>query len=97
MSTQMNDDEIRELAAKRVRARLGFFTHLIVYLIVNAILVSVWATFTRGILFWPAFTMAGWGIGLILHGFNVFVSHGQWEENEIEKEVRRLKKKSGQS
>jgi hypothetical protein len=24
-------------------------------------------------------------------------SHGQWEDNEIEKEVRRLKKKSGQS
>jgi hypothetical protein len=79
----MNEDEIRKLAAIKSAGEAG--------------ILSVWVTFTRGILFWPAFTMAGWGIGLILHGFSVFVSHGQWEENEIEKEVRRLKKKSGQS
>jgi len=97
MSTQMTDDEIRTIAMLRVRAKLGFFTHLIVYVIVNSLLVSIWAIFTRGILFWPAFAMAGWGIGLLLHGLKVFVSYGDWERNEIEKEVRRLKQNSGQS
>jgi hypothetical protein len=97
MSTQMTDDEIRKIAVRRVRAKQGFFTHLIVYVIVNLLLVSIWAIFTRGILFWPAFTMAGWGIGLLMHGLKVFVSQGDWERNEIEKEVRRLKKNSGQS
>ena len=55
MSTQMTDDEIRKIAVLRVRAKQGFFAHLIVYVIVNALLVSIWAIFTRGILFWPAF------------------------------------------
>ena len=97
MSTQMTDDEIRKIAVLRVRAKLGFFAHLIVYVIVNSLLVCIWAIFTRGILFWPAFTMAGWGVGLLVHGLKVFVSHGDWERNEIEKEVRRLKQNSGQS
>ena len=97
MSTQMTDDEIRKIAVLRVRAKQGFFAHLIVYVIVNALLVSIWAIFTRGILFWPAFAMAGWGIGLLMHGLKVFVSHGGWEESEIEKEVRRIKQNSGQS
>ena len=97
MSTQMTDDEIREIAVRRVKAKQRFFMHLIVYVIVNSLLVATWTIFTRGILFWPAFIMAGWGIGLLLHGLNVFVSHGGWEESEIEKEVRRLKKNSGQS
>lgn len=97
MSTQMTDDEIRKIAVRRVRAKQGFLTHLIVYVIVNSLLVAAWAIFTGGILFWPAFIMAGWGIGVLLHGLNVFVYHGGWEQNEIEKEICRLKKNSGQS
>ena len=108
MSTPMSDEEIRKKAVARVHAKKGFFTHLIVYIIVNAFLVIVWAIGTAGVYFgppwgmyagkvyfWPAWVMAGWGIGLVFHCLNVFVFHGNWEENEVEKEIRRIKKNSG--
>jgi hypothetical protein len=110
MSTQMTDDEIRKIAVHRVRAKKGFFTHLTVYIIVNAFLVLIWAIGSSAayygpawgmmsgrVYFWPAWVMAGWGIGLILHCLSVFVFHGSWEQNEVEKEVRRIKKNSGAS
>jgi len=111
MSTQMTEDEIRNKARARVRARLGFFRHLAVYIIVNGFLVIIWAISSAGMWwawwgprysgspwgfnFWPAWIMIFWGIGLVSHCLSVFVFHGNWEENEVEKEVRRIKKNQG--
>jgi eukaryotic-like serine/threonine-protein kinase len=41
--------------------------HLRVYLLVNGFLIVVWAL-TGGGYFWPAWPIAGWGLGLALHG-----------------------------
>jgi 2TM domain len=57
------EDELRQRAIKRLRAKAGFWTHLVVYLAVNAFLVVIWA-FTGSDLFWPVFPIVGWGIGV---------------------------------
>ena len=43
MSVQMSDDEIRKLAQRRVAAKKGFFSNLTSYIVINAMLVVIWA------------------------------------------------------
>ena len=104
MSTQLSDDEIRQKAVQRVRAKKGFLTHLTVYLTVNAFLWIIWALTASGMFGmgvgmrswpWPIFATVGWGIGLVIHGVSTFAFHGGWEDSEVEKEVARMKKTGG--
>jgi hypothetical protein len=103
MSTEMSDEEIRRLAIQRVRRKRRFFSHLTVYLIVNAFLWCMWALAAAGYGWgmrsttfpWPVFVTVFWGIGLISHGLGVFAFHSGWEQQEIDKEIARLKKSKG--
>jgi uncharacterized protein (DUF486 family) len=108
MSTEMSDEEIRRLATRRVRRKRRFFSHLTVYLIVNAFLWCMWALSTSGIAAaygwgmmrgtafpWPVFVSVFWGIGLVSHGLGVFAFHSGWEQKEIDKEIEQLKKGKG--
>ena len=61
----------REDARKRVQERRDFGSHLVAYVVINAFLIGVWA-FTGAAYFWPAWVLAGWGIGLLLHAWNIF-------------------------
>ena len=103
MSTEMSDEEIRSLAIKRVRRKRGFFSHLTVYLIVNAFLWCMWALSASGYGWgmhgtsfpWPIFVTVFWGIGLVSHGLGVFAFHGGWEQKEIDREIEQIKKGKG--
>ena len=61
----------REAARKRLEAKRGFVSDIVAYVVVNAFLIGVWA-FTGAGYFWPAWILAGWGVGLALHGWDVF-------------------------
>ena len=58
--------ELRQAAIERLEARRGFRLHASVYLLVNALLVFIWMTSGQGF-FWPIWSIAGWGIGLVGH------------------------------
>lgn len=95
---QMTQKEIRKLAQRRVAAWKGFFTNLVTYVVINAISVVIWFVGGGG---YPWFLcVAGfWGVALIFHAFNVFVFPGEggdWEQNEIGKEMVRIKRARGQ-
>ena len=94
MSTQMSEEEIYQLARKRVEEKKGFFSHLIIYVIVNLILFLIWLFPAGGGFPWFLFPLGGWGIGLIFHALGTFVFNKEtgWERREIEKEVERLRK-----
>ena len=78
-----SDNELRQLARKRV----DFRRHLIVYLIINGMLWLLWLVTGRGYP-WPVWPMGGWGIGLIFHYlFEYRTSKFLSEEDEY----RRLK------
>jgi uncharacterized membrane protein len=95
MSKKINDDEIREIATKRVRARRGFYWHLTVYVVVNLMLIAIWY-FTGGRdggYFWPMWVLLGWGIGLVFNAVAVFARGDVWSERQaIEKEIEKIKK-----
>ena len=93
MPHQLSEEEIYQVARKRVEEKKGFYSHLIVYVIVNAVLIIIWALTSPGYpwFIWP---LAGWGIGLIFHFLGVFFFNKEtgWETREVEKEAERLRK-----
>ncbi len=81
-------EDRRELAIKRIKEKSGFKAQLIVYVLVNAMLVTVWAMTSYGF-FWPAFVMGFWGIWLVMNGYSAY--HGnRITEEKIEREMRNL-------
>ena len=83
----MEDQERREAAIGRLKAKREFWNHLVVYLVVNAMLVGIWSVTGRGY-FWPVWPLLGWGVGLILHAWETFF-HRPITEEEIRKEMDR--------
>ena len=94
MSVQMSEEELYREARKRVEAKKGFFIHLTVYIIVNIMLVLIWAFPGGGGFPWFVFPLGGWGIGILFHFLEAFIFSRQtdWERKAIEKEVEKLKK-----
>ena len=96
MSTGMSEEELYREARKRVEEKKGFYTHLAVYVVVNIMLVLIWAFPSGGGYPWFLWPLGGWGIGVLFHFLGVFVFSRQsgWERKEVEKEVERLRKES---
>jgi len=83
-SIAMDDsEERRETAVKRVKAKREFKTHLAVYLIVNTLLVVIWAMSGAGF-FWPIWPIAGWGVGLAFNAWSAY-----FEKPISEEDIRR--------
>lgn len=57
-------------ARRRAKAKLGWFAHATVYLVVNAVLVALSLAGGRH---WALFPLLGWGLGLLFHGLAVWV------------------------
>ena len=77
----------REQARKRLQERRDFGSHLVAYVVVNAGFIAVWAMTGAGY-FWPAWVMACWGVGLVLHAWEVFFRRPVTEA-DIDEELRR--------
>lgn len=77
-------------AKRRVEAKLGFFIHLSVYVIVNILLVAINLMTTPECL-WFVWALLGWGAGLFCHGFAVFFLNdgSPLKQRLIEKEMRK--------
>jgi len=77
----------REAARRRVQAKRDFVSHLVSFVVVNAFLVGVWA-FTGAGYFWPVWIIGVWGIGLVLHAWDVFLRR-PLTEADIDAELQR--------
>ena len=77
----------RDAAIKRLKARREFRTHLFTYVVVNLLLVGIWAL-SGGGYFWPVWAIGGWGIGLAFHAWDTYGERGITED-EIADEIER--------
>ena len=88
----MENQEVYQRAKHKVEAKIGFYIHLAVYVLVNSLLIIInLGTSPQYIWFkWP---LLGWGIGLFFHGMSIFVFSGKKlkgiKEKMIEKEIKR--------
>jgi hypothetical protein len=83
----MTDSTTRDVAVKRLKAKRDFRNHVAVYIVVNALLVVIWAATGVGY-FWPIWPIAGWGIGLALNAWTVYFER-PITEDEIRREMER--------
>lgn len=84
-------------ARERVRALRGFYTHLLSYVVVNAILVVINLVTSPGTL-WFYWVTLFWGLGLIFHALDVFTIQGrflgeEWEDRKVEELMEEKKKR----
>lgn len=93
MSTPLSPEEIDRLARKRAGAKLGWYVHATVYLLVNLALFAM-SDYGFGHRRWSIFPVIGWGVGLALHGVSVFIlgTGGGLRERLVEKERERLRR-----
>ena len=88
----MNEDEIREQARRNVAAKKAWFMNFSLYLVVNAMLIMIWAVGGRGYP-WFLWVLGGWGIGVVAHFVSAFFGNRStgWERRETEKEADRIR------
>jgi hypothetical protein len=91
MSTPLTPEEIDRLARKRAGAKLGWYIHATVFVLVNLfwLAMSDYGVGNRAWSFKPAL---GWGFGLVLHGLSVFFlgAGGELRERMVQRERERL-------
>jgi len=71
MTPPLSPEEIDKLARRRASAKLGWFMHATVYVLVNLVLVLLSLDNPRHR--WSLLPALSWGFGLLLHGASVWV------------------------
>lgn len=96
MNTPLSSQEIDKLARRRAGAKLGWYMHATVYVLVNLVLLGLSAN-GFGTRPWSVFPLLGWGLGLTLHGLSVFLigAGGGLRERLVQKERERLQRQQG--
>ena len=96
MNTPLTSDDIDRIARKRAGAKLGWYIHLTVYVLVNLVIFSM-SKYGFGTRPWSVFPLLGWGLGVLLHGISVFVlgTGSGVRERMVQKERERLLRERG--
>ena len=94
MNEPLSDEDIERIARKRAGAKLGWYAHAVVYVVVNVFLftISFQGFAHRPWSIYPAF---GWGVGLALHGVAVFLlgQGSELRERLVQRERERLQQR----
>lgn len=88
VTPDLEQQQRREQATKRIRDKNAFKLHLVAYLVINALFVVLWALSGIGY-FWPIFPIVGWGAGVAVHGYCVYGGN-KVTEAQIERDMKRL-------
>lgn len=84
-------DPVRARAVRRLKKKRDLATHVLVYVLVNTVLVIIWAITSNGGFFWPVFPIAFWGIGVVMNAWDVFHSQ-DFSDAEIDREIARMQR-----
>lgn len=88
-------DQRRAAAVDRISNKRDFRKHVVVYCAVNTLLVVIWAV-SGAAFFWPVWVIAGWGVGLAAHAWQIFGTKPISEADIIE-EMHRVENHSDRS
>ena len=95
MTAELDEEQLRSKAEKRVEEVTGFKWNLIAYVVVNIVIFVIWlvlALVGSGTWFpWFIFPLAGWGIGVAFHGWSVYGKRSKRHEELVQQEMERMK------
>jgi hypothetical protein len=91
MAKQLSEEQIYEEASKRVKERKRFYGGLATYLIVNAVLVVIWALSDQGYM-WFLWPLGIWGVFVLGDYLRIFVFGKGSDQQAIEREVEKIKR-----
>ncbi len=93
MTSPLSPEEIERLAQRRAGAKLGWYTHAVVYVLVNLFIFAI-SQHGFGSRPWSVYPLLGWGLGLALHGVAVFIlgSAGGMRQRLVQRERERLQR-----
>ena len=93
MNAPLSSDEIDRIARKRAGAKLGWYLHATLYVVINLAVFAV-SKYGIGTRPWSVFPLLGWGLGVVLHGVSVFVlgSGSGLRERLVQRERERLQR-----
>lgn len=97
----MKNEDLYEEANKRVKVKKGFFYHFFAYASVIGMLYAIMYFENNGKMLPVIIVALSWGIGLVTHYFKAFGTEhldafgisANWEEEELENELEKLKRK----
>ena len=92
MANQKSEEEVYEVAKKRVKEKKDFYGNLGAWAIVNIILVIVWALTTPGGYMWFLWPLCIWGFFILVHFIQAFVFKPKPEKGAIEKEADKIRR-----
>lgn len=97
MTPQLSPEEIDRMARKRAGAKLGWYAHFAVYLLVNGLMFTATFMGWKEHRPWTLKPAVFWGLGLVLHGLAVFVlgSGSRLRERMVQRERERLMRQQG--
>ncbi|MCX7782759.1 MAG: 2TM domain-containing protein [Meiothermus sp.] len=78
--------DLRGIAEKRAQAKLGFYIHASIFVLVSAMQLGI-NLFTTPWVFWSVFSFMGWGLGVAIHGLVVWFKTSDLGEYLIEEEL----------
>jgi len=93
MPQRLSPEQIEHLARKRAGAKMGWYLHACLYVVVNLFLFAS-SQYGFGHRHWSLFPALGWGVGLALHGISVFVlgKGSSFRERLVARERERLQR-----
>ena len=95
----MDNDELRKLAKRRLKAQADFKQFLWIWLGVSLLLLAIWGftSLTAGYLiyFWPAWPIVGMGVGAFFMGLDAYRGQRVITEADVDAEVERMSRRKG--
>lgn len=85
----LDQAELRKQAIYKLRARRGFLTHLLTFILINGFLTLIWAMAGTDDFYWPIFPIGFWGVFLLLNAWTAF-RRGSFSEAAIQKQMARM-------
>ena len=88
-----DDNAVRDQAVANLKRKRDFNTQILTWLVVSVVLTAIWAVTGSDNFFWPVFPIAGWALGLVFQGWNVYGPGARpISEEEIQRESDRLRR-----
>lgn len=84
-----SEEDLRARARRRAEDKMGFYIHVLFFVLVNAMLFVIW-WWSGGGFPWPLVVLGFWGIGLAAHAVGTYGS-GRYTERLVDREYQRLR------